>query len=54
MNETREKLMEALECCRRGSCEHCPLQGEIGDELLVDTEALPTELLDRIEAALVE
>lgn len=48
----KEKIMEALRCCRDEACERCPLQGEICDELRVDMVDLPEELVDLIEEAL--
>lgn len=48
----REKLKEAIRCCRTGDCEHCPMQPEICDELAVEMEDVPAELLDLIEAEL--
>jgi len=52
MNEQREMILKAIECCRRGHCENCPLQRDICDDLMVDTEVIPTELLDMIEEEL--
>ena len=48
MNEL-DKLREAVRCCRREECERCPLQLQICDELEVEMESLPAELLDMIE-----
>lgn len=48
----KEKLREAIRCCRTGDCEHCPLQLEICDDLAVDMEDIPSELLDLIESEL--
>lgn len=48
----KENVLEALRCCREGACERCPLQGEICDDLRVDMEDVPTELLDLIEKTL--
>lgn len=49
----REKVLEALRCCREDEgCTRCPLQGEICDELRVDMEDVPTDLLDMIEELL--
>ena len=44
-----KKLVEAIECCRNGLCENCPLQEEICDEFYLETEIIPAELLDLIE-----
>ena len=48
----REKLLKALQCCREGDCRGCPMCGEICDELELELEEIPTELLDRIEEEL--
>ena len=49
MSDKREMIKKALKCCRRGgSCTKCPLQKEICDELIVDMEDVPAELLDMI------
>ena len=45
----REELRKALRCCREDGCEDCPLQVDICDQLYIDTEIIPTELLDLIE-----
>ena len=45
-----EMILEAIRCCRKQEgCEMCPLQGEICDELYVEMEEVPAELLDEIE-----
>lgn len=54
MSEQRKKLLEAIHCCRGGSCEWCPLQVEICDELAVEMISLPAELVDRIEEEIAE
>ena len=48
----RERLLEAIRCCRLDDCEHCPMQEEVCDELRVDMEELPAELIDFIEREL--
>ena len=48
----REELKKTLRCCRKDDCENCPLQLQICDELEVEMESIPTELLDMIEEAL--
>lgn len=49
MSDRREKIRIALKCCRQdGGCETCPLQKEICDQLYVDMENVPAELLDMI------
>ena len=49
----REVILEALQCCRKDDgCDGCPLQGEICDELIVEMEEVPAELLDLIEQIL--
>ena len=45
-------VLEALRCCRADDCVNCPLQPEICDELAVEMESVPAELLDRIEEEL--
>ena len=47
-----KELRTAIRCCRKDDCEHCPMQGKICDELMVEMESLPAELLDMIEEAL--
>ena len=55
MKTEREKLVEAVRCCiEEGGCNWCPLQGEICDQLKVDMESLPAELVDMIEEELEE
>ena len=49
-----EDIREAIRHCRKDECEGCPLQKEICDELWVDMESLPVELVDMIEAELDE
>ena len=48
----RERIREAIRCCRTGSCEQCPMVEEVCDELRVDMVELPEGLVDRIEEAL--
>ena len=48
----REELKKTLRCCRMEDCENCPLQLQICDELEVEMESIPAELLDLIEEAL--
>lgn len=50
----KEELREALRCCRAGTCEGCPLQEEICDELTVPMDDVPAELLDMIDEVLSE
>lgn len=52
MTEKCRKVLKALRCCRDDMCTQCPLQEEICDELRVDMESVPSELLDRIEEEL--
>ena len=55
MSDRRKKIRLALKCCRRGgSCERCPLQEEICDQLYVDMEDVPAELLDMIAEEMEE
>ena len=50
MSEIRTKrILKAIRCCRDDLCVHCPLQKEICDELRVDMESVPAELLEMIE-----
>ena len=46
------ELAKAIRCCRREDCENCPLQMQICDELAVEMESVPAELLDLIEEEL--
>lgn len=48
----REKIAEAIRCCRECECEKCPMLEEICDEFMVRMNSLPAELLDRILAEL--
>lgn len=45
----REKLLKALKCCREGDCTSCPMIGEICEDLILELEEIPTELLDKIQ-----
>ena len=47
-----DDLKKTIRCCRKDDCENCPLQLQICDELEVEMESLPAELLDLIEEAL--
>jgi hypothetical protein len=49
---TKDDLAMALRCCRAEDCEHCPVQLEICDELRVDMEAVPADLVDLVIDAL--
>lgn len=49
---TKDDLAMALRCCRAEDCEHCPVQLEICDELIVDMESVPADLVDLIIDAL--
>ena len=49
----RKEILEGLRCCRKEECEGCPLQAEICDELYVEMEEVPAELLDMIEQELM-
>lgn len=51
---TKTELLEAVRCCRKDDCEHCPLQAEICDELRVDMVDLPEDLVALVEEALEE
>lgn len=53
-SDRRERIRLALECCRSGSCDRCPLQEEICDELFIEMEDVPAELLDLIGEELKE
>ncbi len=48
----RERILEAIRCCRVQACEQCPMMEEICDELRVNMVDLPEELVDRIEEEL--
>ena len=43
------KILDAIQCCRRGSCDDCPIQKESCDALYVVTDVVPAKLLDLIE-----
>ena len=51
---SRERIREAIRCCRTGSCEQCPMVEDVCDELRVDMVELPEELVDLIMEALSE
>ena len=52
MSEQRERILAALKCCRHDLCENCPIQLDICDTLYVETDVIPTDLLDLIEKEL--
>ena len=52
MSDRRKEIRKAIQCCREDQCARCPLQKEICDELKVEMESVPAELLDMIEEAL--
>ena len=54
MSARLKDVIKAVRCCRDDNCKYCPLQKEICDELWVDMESLPVELVDMIEAELEE
>lgn len=54
MSENLNDVIKAIRCCRDDNCKKCPLQLEICDELRVDMESLPVELVDKIEEELEE
>ena len=54
MSDRRSDVLKAIRCCRDDNCRYCPLQGEICDQLRVDMESLPAELVDMIEDELEE
>lgn len=54
MSDKRRDVLKAIRCCRDDNCKYCPLQGEICDELVVEMESLPAELVDMIEEELEE
>ena len=55
MNEVKTKrILKAIRCCRDDLCARCPMQKEICDELRVESESIPVELLDMIEDELEE
>lgn len=49
-----KKVLKAIRCCRDDLCTECPIQKDICDELLVDMETMPAELVDMIEEQLEE
>ena len=52
MSDRRKDVLKAIRCCRDDLCAMCPLQKEICDELWVDMESLPADLVDMIEEEL--
>ena len=52
MSDRRREVLKAIRCCRDDNCRYCPLQKEICDELKVEMESLPAELVDMIEEEL--
>ena len=52
MSDRRREVLKAIRCCRDDNCRYCPLQKEICDELKVEMESLPSELVDLIEEEL--
>ena len=52
MSDRRMEVLKAIRCCRDDNCRYCPLQKEICDELKVEMESLPAELVDMIEEEL--
>lgn len=55
MNEVKtKKILKAIRCCREDLCKKCTMQQEICDELKVEMESVPVELLDMIEDELEE
>ena len=52
MSDRMREVLKAIRCCRDDNCRYCPLQKEICDELKVEMESLPSELVDMIEEEL--
>lgn len=52
MSDRRTDVLKAIRCCRDDNCRYCPLQREICDELKVEMESLPADLVDMIEEEL--
>ena len=50
----KERIREAIRCCMEGTCEKCPMQEEICDELHVPMVDLPEELVEQIEEELIK
>ena len=44
----KNDLLTAIRCCREDDCENCPALGEICDNLRVDMEDLPVDLVDMV------
>lgn len=51
---SKEDLIKAIRCCREDDCENCPMLGEICDNLRVDMEDLPVDLVDQVLEMLEE
>lgn len=49
-----KKILKTIRCCRDDMCTQCPVQKDICDELWVDMETIPAELVDMIEEQLEE
>ena len=45
---SKEDLIKAIRCCREDDCENCPMLSEICDNLRVDMEDLPVDLVDQL------
>ncbi len=54
MSNRIKEVLKAIRCCRDDACVDCPMQKDICDELWVDMESLPAELVDMIEEELEE
>ena len=48
---TRE-ILKAIRCCRDDFCNECPMLHDFCDELKVEMESLPAQLIDMIEDVL--
>ena len=45
----KRQLREAMQCCKDGTCNKCPLQQELCDTLYVEMVEVPEQLLDLID-----
>ena len=44
----RERILEAIRCCREQACERCPMMEETCDDFAVRMNSLPEELVNQI------
>lgn len=52
MNERREKIIKAIDCCMKSDCRHCPMLDEYCDEADMPYEWMPLPLMEEIRKEL--